>query len=308
MLISKKVNVYRILSGTWRHFLFEIIACVAAYFFYKYIESIHLFDSILVSSIIPTILGTALAFFIGFNNNQAYDRWWEARKIWGSLVNDSRSWARQIIYYVKEAPAADTVDLHTLKHTMVYRHIAFLYALKDNLRNSNFQDYRAYLSKEDIIAVEKESNKSNAILNLQSEDLEKLRSQDAIDGFKFLEFNKMLINFCDEMGMSERIKNTVFPTTYNFYTRVFIWIFIISVTWSSVDEMGAWSIMIGILVGYIFLTTHKIGMALLNPFENIPTGIPLDQITRTIEINLLEALKETNIPAPVKSINGEYIM
>ncbi|MEJ4088842.1 bestrophin family protein [Galbibacter orientalis] len=307
MLISKKVNIYRILSGTWRHFFYEIVACVSAYFVYRYVESIHVFDSIIVSSIIPTILGTALAFFIGFNNNQAYDRWWEARKIWGALVNDSRSWARQVFYYIEDLGGSSDL-INPIKVKLIYRHIAFLYALKDNLRNDAEEQYRIYLSAEDYEAISKESNKANALLNLQTKDIEALSKNKSIDGFKFLELNKMLVNFCDEMGMSERIKNTVFPTTYNFYTRVFVWIFIISVTWSAVDDMGAWSIIVGILVGYIFLTTHKIGMALLNPFDNIPTGIPLNQITRTIEINLLELLKEQNIPEPVQSVNGEYIM
>ncbi|QLE02086.1 hypothetical protein HX109_11155 [Galbibacter sp. BG1] len=308
MLISKKVNVYRILSGTWRHFLIEIVACFLAYFFYRYIDSLHIFDTIVVNSIIPTILGTALAFFIGFNNNQAYDRWWEARKIWGALVNNSRTWCRQVLFYIDKNGEGDGRNFNSEKTTLVYRHIAFVYALKENLRNSSSKDYRNYLSTEEIKAVESESNIPNAILNIQTEHLARLYSENSVDGFKFMELNEMLINFCDEMGMSERIKNTVFPTTYNFYTRLFIWIFIVSVTWSSVDDMGAWSIIVGILVGYIFLTTHKIGLALLNPFEDIPTGISLDQITRTIEINLLEALKEKEIPKPVSSINGEYIM
>ncbi|MCM5662742.1 bestrophin family protein [Galbibacter mesophilus] len=304
MLISKKVNLYRIFSGTWRYFLTEIIACVLAYFFFRYIDSLQIFDTIVINSIIPTILGTALAFFIGFNNNQAYDRWWEARKIWGALVNNSRTWCRQVLFYIEDLNDVDPTE----KKILVHRHIAFVYALNESLRDSNAKDYRKYLSKNDIEIAEKESNVPNAILNIQTEHLNDLYKKGAVDGFKFMELNEMLINFCDEMGMSERIKNTVFPTTYNFYTRLFIWIFIVCVTWSSVDDMGAWSIIAGILVGYIFLTTHKIGMALLNPFENIPTGVSLDQITRTIEINLLEALKEKDIPEPLASVNGEYIM
>ena len=155
MLISKKVNIYRILSGTWRHFFYEIVACVSAYFVYRYVESIHVFDSIIVSSIIPTILGTALAFFIGFNNNQAYDRWWEARKVWGEIVNDSRSWARQIIHFLKPN-GGDPLFVNTLKERMVKRHIAFLYALKSNLRKSDRTLYREYLSEEDIAEMERE--------------------------------------------------------------------------------------------------------------------------------------------------------
>ena len=82
----------------------------------------------------------------------------------------------------------------------------------------------------------------------------------------------------------------------------------ISTTFVITDMVGAWSILYGTLIGYIFLTTHAIGQTLLNPFEPIPTGISLDQITRTIEINLLETLGESEIPEPIKSVNNEYIM
>lgn len=110
------------------------------------------------------------------------------------------------------------------------------------------------------------------------------------------------------MGKSERIKGTVFPPTYNFYTRVFIWILIISTTFVITNMVGAWSILYGALIGYIFITIHSIGQSLLNPFEPVPTGISLDQITRTIEINLLETLGESEIPEPIVSVNNDYVM
>jgi putative membrane protein len=164
------------------------------------------------------------------------------------------------------------------------------------------------LNEKDKAYLATQSNKANALLNLQTEDLNDLYRTEIVDGFRFAELNKMLINFCDEMGKSERIANTVFPTTYNYYTKIFIWIFIVFVTMVTAQSIGAWSILAGTMIGYVFLTTHKIGLSLLNPFEEIASGIPLNQITRTIEINMLEALKEEHIPAPVKSVNGEYIM
>jgi len=120
--------------------------------------------------------------------------------------------------------------------------------------------------------------------------------------------NRIIVNFCSGMGKAERIKNTVFPPTYKYYTRVFIWVLIVSTTFELTPLIGMWAVLFGILIGYIFLTTHAIGQAILNPFESKPNGIPLDQITRTIEINLLEALKEKGIPEPIQSIKNEYVM
>ena len=304
MLISKKVTLSNIISNTWKNFLADLMTCTAAYLVNTHVL-IHHID---YPPLIPTILGTALAFFIGFNNNQAYDRWWEARKIWGGIVNDSRSWARNVIYYTHKKHSMLPEQLSMYKDALVKRHIAFLYALKDNLRSAKDRGYTPYLNQKELERVEGESNKHNAILSLQAKDIQHLYDEGVIDGFQFLELNKMIVRFSDEMGKSERIKNTVFPTTYNYYTKVFTWIFIVSVTIVTADYVGSWSIIFGTLIGYIFLTTHNIGQALLDPFDDIPTGVPLNQITRTIEINLLEMLEEKEIPTPITSNGKDYVM
>ncbi|MEJ1240820.1 bestrophin family ion channel [Chryseolinea sp. T2] len=304
MLITPTVRLTSIVKGTWKHFLIDLCVCIVAYFFNQHVLA-NLFD---VPPIIPTLLGTALAFFIGFNNNQAYDRWWEARKIWGALVNDSRSWTRQLLQYTRNTEQLPETELLAIRKKMVMRHLAFVYALKESLRGSSAKVYHDFLSEEEIKAVEHEVNRPNALLMMQSRDLEFLYRTGAIDGFKFLELNRMITNFCDQMGQSERIRNTIFPTTYSYYSRFFIWIFIICVTLVTADMINLWAIGAGTLVGYVFLTIHTIGQALLNPFDYIPTGIPLDQISRTIEINLLRAIDHPEIPDPIKNLDNEYVM
>jgi putative membrane protein len=295
MLLIQNIRLSRILRNTWQVDLIMIASCTAAYLVREYLIAHH-FE---IPSIIPTVLGTAIAFFIGFNNNQAYDRWWEARKIWGSLVNDSRSFARNLINY--------TDDKKTAKE-MIYRHIAFLYALKANLRGTVDEIYIKYLSEEDLNEIEKHSNAHNAILNIQSRDLQKLSKSDSIDGFRFIEINEMLVRFSDSMGMSERIKNTIFPTTYTYLTKVFIWLFVVTFTLVISQSAGIASIFLGWLIGFVFVSTQINGMSLVNPFENNSAGVPLNQITRNIEINLLQMLGEDEIPEPIKPINDEYIL
>jgi len=303
MIISRNIQLLRILKITWKTDLFLILSCGLAYFIDEHLVK----EYIELPAIIPSLLGTALAFFIGFNNNQAYDRWWEARKIWGELVNDSRSWARGVLYYIPQTqdPA---YNIKALQRRLVHRHIAFLYALKSNLRRTDDQTYQKYLAQEEVENVNRQSNLHNAILEQQSKDIGKLHEENVINGFQFVELNHTLVRFCDCMGKSERIKNTVFPTTYHFFTRLFIWVFVILITVYCTQTIGAWSILLGWLIGFVFQTTHLIGLSLLNPFDSIPSGIPLSQITRTIEINLLQMLGEQQIPEPVQPINNEYIM
>lgn len=303
MLVGNSIRISRILKDTWKVDLFMIASCTAAYFFHFFLLSRH-FD---IPTIVPTVLGTAIAFFIGFNNNQAYDRWWEARRVWGALVNDSRSWARDILtYFSSETMNKEAIS--DLQKEMINRHIAFLYLLKSSLRSIEDEDYRKYISEEEAVAVNKHSNRHNAILHLQSKRLKEAYDGGLIDGYQFLQMDALLVKFTDEMGMSERIKNTVFPTTYSYLTKVFIWLFVMAIELVTVQSMGVWSIGMSWLIGFVFVSTQINGMSLVNPFENISVGIPLNQITRTIEINLLQMMGAKNTPEAVKPLHGEYVL
>jgi putative membrane protein len=294
MLIKPNLSLYQVVRFTWKVDLTMLLSCSVAY----YID-VNLIPDFHIPTILPTLMGTALAFFIGFNNNQAYDRWWEARTIWGAIVNDSRSWARSLVAYCKD-PA--------YQRTMTYRHIAFLYALKSGLRKQEDASIEKYLTAAELSHIEPYSNKANAILDRQALDLEKMQQDNSIDNFRFLGLNELIQNFCDGMGKSERINNTVFPVTYIYFTKLFIWLFVVLITMSISATVGPWSILLGWLIGFVFHISHTNGMSLMNPFEPTAFGIPLDSITRTIEINMLQSLGETDIPAPVESVEGEYIM
>lgn len=286
MLVRSNLPLNRIVSGTWRAGLIVLLTCVVAfavdfYLLKKFFE---------FPAMVPTVLGTALAFFIGFNNNQAYGRWWEGRIIWGGLVNESRTWARLCVSLLGD----DEVS-----RRFVRRQIAFIYALKDALRDAKDGTWRAFLPTTDVEVVAASRNRHNFILLQQARELRAVYAEKRIDGYQLLEFERTLSNITNEMGRAERIKSTVFPSTYNFYTYYFVFIFMFSATSVMASSIGAWSIVFGFLLGYVFLTIHIIGRLLLNPFENIPTGLALDQISRNIEINLLEMLGEKDLPAPI---------
>lgn len=297
MLITPNIRLSRIIRNTWQVDLIMLVSCTGAYMVREYLIAYHFS----IPAIIPTLLGTAIAFFVGFNNNQAYDRWWEARKVWGSLVNDSRSFARALINY--------TGAEKEVTNRMIYRHIGFLYALKSYLRGmSNDGISLRYLSKEDEEEIANSSNKHNAILGLQARDLQQLSANGQIDGFRFIEINELLTRFCDSMGMSERIRNTIFPTTYSYLTKVFIWLFVVTFTLVISESAGVFSIFLGWIISFVFVSTQINGMSLVDPFTNNSAGVPLNQITRTIEINLLEMVGAEDIPDTIKPINGEYVL
>ncbi len=140
MIITNQIRLSRILNLTWKIDILLLASCILAY----EADNLVIFQYFKIPSFIPSVMGTALAFFIGFNSNQAYDRWWEARRVMGAIVNDSRSWARGLLNYCLEKPNDDNL-LEKVRKRMIFRHIAFLYAFKSSLRGKS-EDYNHYIS------------------------------------------------------------------------------------------------------------------------------------------------------------------
>lgn len=301
MLLRDKLSLIQVFRMTWKLDITMIIVCTLAY----YIDLYWMREHISIPLSITAVLGTALAFFIGFNNNQAYDRWWEGRKIWGSLVNDSRSWARDLIAFCEDEK---TGQAPPLARRMVFRHLAFVYALKSALRKDGDTYYQGYLNPTEVDAVAASKNAPNAILALQAADLRTLRDLGAVDGFLFRDLNSRLTAFTDQLGMCERIKNTTFPPSYLFFTRVFIWFYVIMTTFSLTENIGGWAILFSWAVGFVFHVTHRNGLSIMEPFDTNPMSLPLSSISRNIEINLLEMLGHSPTPPPVEPVGKLYIL
>ncbi|TNE30912.1 MAG: hypothetical protein EP346_02405 [Bacteroidetes bacterium] len=299
MLIRKNWTISEVLRRTWRINLIILLEVGVGLLAYdKFIS-----DYFQMPSLLASVLGTAIAFFIGFLNNQAYDRWWEARKIWGEIVNDSRSWARSVLTYIDETPSTSA-----LKVKMVKRHLAWLHCLKNNLRKVDSTTFLLYLEEGDREAVLAAKHQNNLLLQQQAEDLHKLHKAGHTDEFRFKAMDELLVRMTDEMGKCERIKNTVFPTSYVFFTKFFIFLFI-SINAMALFELSEWwAMLFGWVIGYVFYTTFFNGMMVMNPFENEPSDTPMSALTRTLERNLLEMLGEPDLPESIEPEHGDHLM
>ncbi len=294
MLIGKNLSLFRILKITWKIDILMIGFCGLVYLLDTY-----WLLSFKLPIAFPALMGTAIAFFIGFNNNQAYNRWWEARMIWGGIVNDSRSFARNLVAYNLDDDAAKRI---------VRRHIGFLYALTASLRKyQQDESYLQYITADDVEKLKSISHIPNGLLSIQSQEIKNLRVKQQITDFEFTILNHLIENLCEAMGKSERINNTVFPINYLFFTKLFIWLFIALITMAT-NSVGAVAIILGWAMGFVFNTSNLNGLNLMNPFEHQPSGVPISSITRNIEINLLQEIGEENIPSPLPVIHGEYIL
>lgn len=287
------------------------------------------------------LLGTAVAFVVGFKNNASYDRMWEARRIWGAIVNASRSWGIMTKDYVSNKHAIKKLsneELNKIKLKLIYRHLAWLTALRFQLREAkpweaiykkHNQEYKnkwfkvheqnhkleheleKYLSKDEIQYIMSKSSKPTQIMAMQSEHLKELLELGLIDDFRHMELEKMIVEFLNQQGASERIKNFPYPRQYATLNLYFIRIFVGLVPLGMLqefDKLGGNLIWLAIpfsaLSTWVFTTMEKIGESTESPFEGSANDVPITSISRTIEIDLKEMFDEKDIPESLKPENN----
>ena len=302
MYIKKQLSVFELFARSWRGSLL-IVATVSAVTV-AYMEVGR--DTLPMSLVVVTGLTTAISFFIAFFTAQAYDRWWEARKIWGAFVNDSRSFGRMVLTLFPDSNTQP--EIAAIQDRLIRRHIGYLYAVKENLRRESTQEYLNYLSAEDGQRISGTSNVGNALLELQGKDIDAAERAGYIEVIRMARLNDMLTHFSTSQGMAERIKTTVFPAYYATMIRVSIWVFIVVLPMALSQEIGYRAIIYASVLGMIFYLIFQAGQSLLNPFEGLPSDTPMSNIIRTIEINLREQLGDTDIPAPIEPVDGWYLM
>ncbi|WP_228236200.1 bestrophin family protein [Allomuricauda sp. M10] len=250
---------------------------------------------------IATTLGIAISILISFKVNQSYDRWWEARKVWGEIVNDSRTLVLQLKMY------ADANN--PMIKTIAYRQIAWCYSLGQSLRNTDpFKNLNGLISDAELKEIQAQKNIPLGILNFQTESIKKLFDEGKLDGFSRLQLEGTLAQLTASMGKCERIKNTVFPTTYRKGLHLAIYLFVIFLAMSEPLRLSViLEVFILVIISMVFFFLEKAAFRLQDPFENQPTDTPVTSIARTIDINLRQLVSETDLPKPVES-DDFYIM
>ncbi|GAB3901618.1 bestrophin family ion channel [Larkinella knui] len=284
------------------------------------------------------LIGTAVAFYVGFKNNSSYERLWEGRRIWGSLVNVSRSWSILVLDYVTNLnathPATDP-ELKAIRQRLIYRQLAFLNALRLQLRQRTVwqecvgaehtlverieafrqhqlnEDLSPFLSPEEVGFLLERKNPATHLIRNQSAELRELRAQGLISEYYHAELERLLVECYSQQGACERIKSFPFPRQYAFFSFVFIWLFILILPFGLLGEMaklGDWYIWLTIpfytLISWVFNTMEIIGDTSENPFENSINDVPMTAICRNVEIDLREMLGETTLPERLQAVDN----
>lgn len=281
-------------------------------------------------------IGIAVAFYVGFKNNQSYDRYWEARKIWGGIVNISRAFANQVLTYVSAHHAAEPVEPNQVRETqrtIIYRHLAWIHTLRYQLRRKTPWGFtpdkhqQKYAQPTDLEAMKEliESlvppkelsvccsmkNSACQLLRHQGEHLRVINDeQSLIEEFRLISMMDSITEMYALQGKCERIKNTPFPRQYAYFSQVFIWIFVTLLPFGILSQFAdrptamAWlTVPLSVTISWIFLTMETVGDTSEDPFENFLNDVPLTAICRTIEIDLKQMLGESDVPEALQPVN-----
>lgn len=277
-----------------------------------------------------SVIGIAVAFYLGFKNNSSYDRTWEARKIWGAIVNHSRSFGAATMAFVQGD------GRETIQKELLYRHIAWMTALRYQLRLSKEWEHTQerikglynptvcenyyqqldtellqYIQQDEVDYYKTKSNIATQILIRQSKRLQELKDLGYFNDFRHVEFHELITKLYDDQGKSERIKNFPFPRQYASTALWLTMVFCALLPFAMLDifmELAGWTIffcpLISALLIWVYFLMEKIGDYSENPFEGTYNDVPITSIARGIEIDLREMLDDTNIPAPLQPQNG----
>ncbi|MFC6997524.1 bestrophin family protein [Rufibacter roseus] len=249
------------------------------------------FTRISIPIAVPAMLGTILSLLLAFRSNQAYDRWWEARTLWGAIVNDSRTLSRQVLNFV-DTPY-NSVEALYFKERFINRQIAWCYSLGQSLRGlCPVKEAEKLMSPEQLVYLQEYTNKPVGLLELHGEDLRLAYKEGWINKYQQVELDRTLTRLCNSMGGCERIKNTIFPATYSLYTHLALVLFIMLLPFGVIDVFGVMMVPLVVAIAASFLLIEKMAIHLQDPFENKPTDTPVTSIAQTIHRDLKQMLRE----------------
>ncbi|MRG43665.1 multidrug transporter [Chitinophaga sp. SYP-B3965] len=318
---------------TFREFVYWTRRHIYKLFFLALIPTVlyHLGLTFLSITWVPVaLLGTAVSFIVGFKNNTSYSRAWEARTIYGSIVNNSRSFAVMIRDFLKDEAETKAI---------FYRHFAWLTALRfqlreprpwENMTNPENVEYsshyslperlttmedelKKYLPQEELHYILAKKNKATQIMALQSRHVNNLR----LPEFQLLQLQTAITAFYDSQGRAERIKNFPYPRNYSSIASYLLYFFVLLVPFGLLNEFeklgdgtliegySIWlNVPFALLLSWVFVALDAVGESSVNPFEGNANDVPITNISRTIEIDMRDMLDEADLPSPTTAINN----
>lgn len=339
MILHGGIRPQSVLRGSWQF----LLGVTAWNLVIVYLDEVLQFHFIAHPTPPVTTLGVAVSFYLGFKNTSAFGRWWEARKLWGEIVNGSRDWGNAVANLMtSDGPEIDPV----VRRLLVERHIAWLNMLAFQLRatsplgrkrrrwrfghmpvtgqtdlHQTPDSWQRHIPPEDAEALDGKANRAALLLFRQGTTLRGLAEAGSLDSIRHAAMMDRLRAFADAQGKCERIKNTPFPRQIADIGEIFTWLFITMLPLAFVDlysapeELEGWArwafvdytaamVPFSVLVCWVFFVTEKVSASMEDPFDGEVTDVPISAICRTIEIDLRQMTGFGEPPPPLAPIDA----
>lgn len=232
---------------------------------------------------VHSLLGIVLGLFLVFRVNSAYDRWWEGRKLWGLLVNNTRNLAAKLSAFLGD----DDRENRNYFAQLIPNYVS---ATKEHLRKGVDLEDLDLVEDGFLAKLKGKDHIPNALSQMLYKKINKLYIEKKITGDQFFVLDKELKQFSDILGGCERIKNTPIPYSYSMYIKKFIFTFTITLPFAFMTEFGYFTVPIVLLIFFILVSVELIAEEIEDPFGNDTNDLPTDQLCEKIKKNVRELL------------------
>lgn len=274
----RKSDTLRIL---WKEIVYiGIFSALLSYVIIEHVHNLKYFQSLLS---VYSLVGFVISLLLVFRTNTAYDRWWEGRKKWGALVNDTRNLAIKISTMVKDP----------MTHSYFSRAIPnFVFATKEHLRDEViFEELEG--TPEEIEALKSKSHVPNAISQNMYKQLHALKAKGEITQEEFITIDHNINALLDSLGACERIKNTPIPFSYSLFIKKFIFVFVTTIPLGFIPLFGYGTILIAMFLFYVLVSMEILAEEIEDPFGKDGSDLPTDELCEKIRENVKEIFQET---------------
>lgn len=309
MIVTQRPNALRLFFALRGSILpaiaFRLLACTA---FAVLVTWSHgsLFDAKITLTPVPfSLIGLALAIFLGFRNGAAYERYWEARKLWGELIHRGRSLARQLLT-LTTLPAAGPLAAADPRRAIIRRTIAFAHALRLQLRGGGdaHAALQPWLAADELAQAAASPVATDVLLQGSGRQLGELLRAGRVEPQIAANIDEHFSGLSAVAVGCERIRTTPIPFAYTLLLHRTAYLYCFLLPFGLVDQIGLMTPVVVAIVAYTFFGLDAVGDEIEEPFGLKPHHLPLDALCRTLEIHLLAAMGDAPLPDAPEAVDG----
>jgi putative membrane protein len=309
MIVKRNFNPIKVATYVWKDVTISLAAAGLVY------AGVAAFGFSWLGLSFPPIglLGTALSIFLAFRANTAFARWGEAAQSWAAITAASRVFARLVVTFVdahRNTPQYQPERAEAFKCELIYRHIAWVHALRLELRGQNaLEDLQPFIAADELATLGARPNRPAFLMQRQGQRIYDAMADGTLQGFDSFQMEGQLAALAGQQAVCERIKAIPIPRQYDYFTRLFVRVFVVLLPLFLVktliaDGAGWLVIPLSGLTAFLFTTIERTAAVNEDPFENRVGDAPLTALCRGIERDLRATLGESPLPPKLEPEDG----